>query len=179
MKNRIRAAFATAAALSYLAVCVPAAAETVEPAQPQAQSVSHCAPADEYFGPLRLSVIGVRNNIAETESRIERGEFDSASTLKHLSLVEASLREWEARYPGDSWLPRLMLDLHRAYRSMATEEASLRSIDAASWLMRDYASSREAQALRLELATAMRDESSKPAQEDAAVAVPALVDENE
>jgi hypothetical protein len=45
--------------------------------------------------------------------------------------------------------------------------------------MRDYASSREAQALRVELAAAMRAEPPSIAHEDAAVAVPALIDENE
>lgn len=179
MKNRIRAAFATAAAFSYLALCGPAYAETVEPAEPHAASVAHCAPADEYFGPLRLSVMGVRNMLSETTSRIDRGEFDSESTLKHLALVEASLRDWEARYPADSWIPHMVFVLHRAYRGMATEEASLRSIDVASWLMRDYASSHEAQALRFELAAAMRDERPQVAREDAAVAVPALIDESE
>jgi hypothetical protein len=179
MKKRIRAAFVTVAALSYLALCVPASAETVESAEPHVAAVSHCAPADEYFGPLRLSVIGMRNNLTDTASRIERGEFDAASTLKHLALVEASLRDWEARYPGDSWLPHMVWNLHRAYRSMPTDEAALRSIDAASWLMRNYASSHEAQALRFEFAAAMRNEPPPAVNEDAGVAVPALVDENE
>jgi hypothetical protein len=180
MNIRIRAALVTAAALTYLALCVPASAETVASAgPPAAESAARCAPADEYFGPLRLSVLGLRNSLTETASRIERGQFDSESTLEHLALLEASLRDWEARYPGDAWLPRMVLNLHRTYRSMDTDEALLRSIDAASWLMRDYAGSHEARTLRLELAAAMRDESSGGQPEDAAVAVPARIDENE
>jgi hypothetical protein len=158
MNTRIRAAIVTAAAFGFLSASVPVRAETTEPdAAPVVASSAHCAPADEDFGKLRLSILGVRNNISDTATRLDRGAVDVQSTLEHLALVEDSLRDLEAKYPQDGWLPRMVLDLHRVYRRIGTEEAVLRSVDVASWLLRAYPGSREAQALRGDLARALQD----------------------
>ncbi len=175
MNNRIRAAIVTAAAFSYLAFSLPASAETTGYVESHAVAgTSQLAPADEYFGPLRLSVLGVRNHLADTSVRLDRGNADTAGTMKHLALLEASVRDLEAKYPADTWLPRMVLDLQRTYRKVGTEEASLRSIDIASWLLHNYRGSHEAQALRSELAE-MQNDVSTPVAEDDAVAVPAVV----
>lgn len=176
MNIRLRAAIVTAAAFSYLAFSLPASAETTGYAEPHAVTgVSQLAPADEYFGPLRLSVLGLHNHIVDTASRVERGDADTGGTMKHLALLEASVRDLEGKYPADSWLPRMVLDLHRVYRRIGTEEASLRSIDVASWLLHNYRNSSEAQTLRGELAEAMQNEFAPGTPEDDAVAVPVAI----
>jgi hypothetical protein len=166
MNVRTRVAIATLAALSYLSAAVSADADTATPAGPPATASAPVgaaaiaaagAPADENFGPLRLSVLGVHNYLANAAARIVRGGIDPARTVEHLALIELSVRDWETKYPRDAWLPRAVLDLHRAYRKIATDDAALHAIDAASWLLHKYGASHEAQALRTELAEALEN----------------------
>jgi len=121
-------------------------------AQTTPEQIAKAAPADEYFGPLALSVIGIRNAISQTCLRLDRAGLDDGDALSNVGLVEASVHEWERKYPEDTWLPRTVLALHRTYRRMASEQASLHAVDAAAWLLQKYPNSDEAHALRAELA---------------------------
>jgi hypothetical protein len=177
MNTRIRAAIVTVAAFVYLSPAVPAFADPTITASPHVvATLSRSAPADEYFGPLKLSILGVRNTISDSEVKLDRGGMDSDRMMKHLALIEASVREWESKYPRDSWLPRTVLDLHRVYRKIATAEASLHSVDVASWLLHKYGATHEAQALRAELAEAMQNPVSTASADDEAVAMPTVVE---
>jgi len=117
-----------------------------------------CAPADEYFGPLKLSVLGIRNSIVQTNLRLDRAGLDTGDTMQNLGLVEASVREWETKYPGDSWLPNIVYSLHHVYRKLRTNEAMLHSVDVATWLMQKYPRSNEAREVRSEFASAVASE---------------------
>jgi hypothetical protein len=134
------ASFSTVA----LALPVPAAAE------------QKLAPADEYFGPLGLSVLGIRNALKDTAARLDRDPAaDSEATLRQLALIESSVRDWETKYPADAWLPRTVLAIDRVYERIHSEDGRRHATEAASWLMGKYASSDEAQTLRTEFAEAM------------------------
>lgn len=124
------------------------------PAFAQTTAAPHAiaAPADEYFGPLALSVIGIQNSISRNDTRLDRVGLDPNDALKSVALLEASVRDWERKYPGDRWLPRTVLALHNAYRRMPTEAAALRAVDVAAWLLEKYPASDEAKSLRTELA---------------------------
>jgi hypothetical protein len=128
------AAIVAIALSSFFPLALPATAEETAPA-------STSAPADEYFGPLGLSVIGIRNDVAQTNG-----------ALAHVMLVEVSVHAWERRYPADVWLPRTVLALHRAYRRMSDPSAALHAVDTAAWLLQRYPLSAEARTLRAELA---------------------------
>ena len=145
---------ATVAALAaslVLAANAPVAAQTTSPTR-NSGHLAKLAPADEYFGPLRLSIIGIRNSLAQTTLRLESAGFDDGDAFRSVSLVEASVRAWETKYPKDAWLPRTVLALHRVYRRMASESASLHAVDVAAWLLQKYPDSDEAHSLRAELA---------------------------
>jgi hypothetical protein len=151
MKRRSRLAISLAALLA-LSTFSPASAQTtVDGAAAPRTLASRVAPADEYFGPLKLSVLGIRNTINDTTVRMSAG-VDENDTMRCLGLVEASVRDWEAKYPGDTWLPRIVYSLHHAYRKVATRDSLLHSIDVASWLMEKYPASEEAKLVRAELA---------------------------
>jgi len=68
------------------------------------------APADEYFGPLKMSVLGIRNQIHDLGILYEPTyDFDhhlAKSIMAKAILAEESLRDWEQKYPADSQLPR-------------------------------------------------------------------------
>ncbi len=65
------------------------------------------APADEYFGPYKLSNLGVRNAIYDMTVE---GNSPLALPLQveRIAAVEDALVIWANRYPYDKWLPPAM-----------------------------------------------------------------------
>jgi hypothetical protein len=154
MKTHFRAAILAIAALPSLLAVPAARADTTVDQPARAASFSN-APADEYFGPLALSVLGIRNAIGATTLRLDRAGAVGADAVKGVALVEESIREWQAKYPDDAWLPRMVLALHHAYRKIATDESRRRSVDTATWLISRYPDSAEAAEARGEIADAI------------------------
>ncbi len=71
-----------------------------------AATMRDLAPADEYFGQLRMSVLGIRNELNTLERRAVSGDRNVAAMTGKLALVDDAMRDWRARYPRDTWLPR-------------------------------------------------------------------------
>jgi hypothetical protein len=71
-----------------------------------AATMRDLAPADEYFGQLRMSVLGIRNELNTLERRATSGDRNVAAMSGKLALVDDAMRDWRARYPRDTWLPR-------------------------------------------------------------------------
>ena len=142
-----------------VSLAAPVRAETTELATQSAaatsKDVARRAPADEYFGPLKMSVLGVRNSLMASALRADGAANDTGDAMKNASLLEETVREWESKYPADNWLPGMLLALHRLYRKIATEESVARSVDVASWLIARYPATEEARLLRTELIQAM------------------------
>jgi len=121
-----------------------------------AAAAQKVAPADEYFGPLAMSILGIRNAIKDTAARLDLdSSADPEAALRHLALIETSVRDWETKYPQDAWLPRTVLALHHVYARIHTEDGRQHATVAASWLMTKYAQTAEAQTMRAEFDEAM------------------------
>jgi hypothetical protein len=86
-----------------------------------AATMRDLAPADEYFGQLRMSVLGIRNELNTLERRATSGDRNVASMTGKLALVDDAMRDWRARYPRDTWLPR--------FSSQRARVASLIALD--------------------------------------------------
>jgi hypothetical protein len=71
-----------------------------------ANGMRDLAPADEYFGRLRMSVLGIRNELVTLERRAENGDANLRAMNGKLALVDDAMRDWRSRYPRDTWLPR-------------------------------------------------------------------------
>lgn len=107
------------------------------------------APADEYFGKLKMSVLGVRNVIADVDVRADAAVDEAARNLCHkLVLAEDALRDWQAKYPDDGWIPKLGYALLRDYEKvdaniLAADDtvATVHAIDLATWLDATYPNS--------------------------------------
>jgi hypothetical protein len=89
---------ALAAAVMILIVCAVTSAH--------AATMHDLAPADEYFGQLRMSVLGIRNELNTLERRAAGGDRNVAAMSGKLALVDDAMRDWRSRYPRDTWLPR-------------------------------------------------------------------------
>ncbi len=131
-------AFAAALALVPL-YAAPAAAD--ESAPPSAS-----APADEYFGPLHLSILGIGNTLRLATER-ERASA-SVDAFEAIATVERSVHDWESRYPRDPWLARSILALRSAYAASNDAAASAKVAAIGTWLVARYPASAEADVVR-------------------------------
>jgi type IV secretory pathway VirB2 component (pilin) len=87
-----------------------------------AATMRDLAPADEYFGQLRMSVLGIRNELNGLERRAAGGDRNVAAMSGKLALVDDAMRDWRTRYPRDTWLPR--------FEAQRARVASLIALDA-------------------------------------------------
>ena len=73
-------------------------------------SIRDLAPADEYFGRMKMSVLGIRNALDGLERRVESGDRSVGSML---ALVDDAISDWRAKYPHDTWLGRFSAERRR------------------------------------------------------------------
>ena len=84
-----------------------------------ALAASRVAPADEYFGRLKMSILGIRNELATLELKTSwRGE-DRHALLGKATFIKDALGEWSAKYPADPWIPKFRHRLHVCYVRIA------------------------------------------------------------
>jgi hypothetical protein len=119
----------------------------------QTSAAGRLAPADEYFGPLKMSVLGMRNVLRDEAAKLASANPPApAAAFAHANLVERSVLDWEAKYPADHWLPRTILGLERLFGHIPSAESRQHAGEVATWLMTRYPNSPEAVQARSEVA---------------------------
>jgi len=114
-----------------------------------AQNHSALAPADQYFGRMKLSILGIRNSIKDLDYRASQAvDGDATHVFDKLVLVEDALHDWQSRYPRDTWVPRYTYSLAMVYKKLPMEEARVRMNDLFDLLSSHYPNSEFAQAPR-------------------------------
>ena len=73
------------------------------------------APADEYFGILKLSILGIRNSVRDLGLRYDVNHDIPKQTYDSALLTEQAMQDWEHKYPHDRLLPRAVFFLQRLY----------------------------------------------------------------
>lgn len=121
------------------------------------------APADEYFGPLKLSFIGMRNTIRDLGLRYDVNHDIATQTLASAQLTERAVRDWERKYPTDTQIPKTIYLLQRLYTKVLTLDARAHAHACAMWLFHDYARSGQARQLQKTLAMEHLQPLSSPA----------------
>jgi hypothetical protein len=110
------------------------------------------APADEYFGPLKESFIGIRNTIRDLGLRYDVNHDIANQTLASAQLTERAVRDWETKYPRDTQIPKTIYLLQRLYTKVLTQDGRNRAHMCATWLFADYGKSGQAKQLKKTLA---------------------------
>jgi hypothetical protein len=110
------------------------------------------APADEYFGPLKESIMGIRNTIRDLGLRYDFNHDIPVQTLASAQLQERAIRDWERKYPRDPQVPRAVFALQRLYTKVLTQDARNRAHVVASWLFADFGRSPQAREMHRVLA---------------------------
>jgi hypothetical protein len=112
--------------------CAPAFAQTNS-------ALSQYAPADEYFGPLQMSVLGIRNQLQDMDRLYRTSPDEADAIIGKVAMAEASLRDWESKYPKDPALARYVYQLCKLYQKINLDFAREKSVDAHMWLFSRYA----------------------------------------
>ncbi len=115
-------------------------------------AVALLAPADEYFGPLKMSILGIRNTIRDLGARYDVNHDIGHQTFTSAQLTERAIHDWEHRYPRDGQVPKAIYLLQRLYTKVLTQESRDRAGATAKWMFADYASSPQSKALKKILA---------------------------
>ncbi len=118
----------------------------------QLAAIKLLAPADEYFGPLKQSVIGMRNQIRILGWNYDVNHDIAHQTYASASLTERAVRDWASKYPRDGQLPRTIFLLQRLYTKVLSQESRDHAHAIAMWLLVSYASSPQAKQLKKTLA---------------------------
>ena len=113
------------------------------------------APADEYFGRLKISVLGIANMIRDADARIASSpmaiehEFDGT-----LAFATDAIHAWETKYPHDPWISKSLLALSRTYMHAGSPRGWQLANATVEWLAHDYPGSPAARAAERDLAEA-------------------------
>ncbi len=99
------------------------------------------APADEYFGRLKLSILGIRNQLHDLSLRLQFAPSEGADILGSASFVEDALHDWEQKYPADPWLAKNVFQLTQLYSQVRTDDGQRCAARALHWLLGRYGKS--------------------------------------
>jgi hypothetical protein len=120
-----RILFALALALSFAAPTIAA-------------PTANLAPADRYFGRLKMSILGVRNSIKDLSERAVAHPEDAEHIYDKAVLVEDALRDWHAHFPRDPWIPKFTYSLAQLYGKLDMDDARVRRNDTLDWLVATF-----------------------------------------
>jgi hypothetical protein len=108
------------------------------PAKHVARAKCKVAPADEYFGKLKLSILGIRNTIKDQGLKVDGDPDKAGSTFNAIALTEDAIHDWEHKYPCDTWIPGSIFALEHFYTKIHTADG-VRHVHATfAWLTHDY-----------------------------------------
>jgi hypothetical protein len=84
------------------------------------------APADEYFGRSKMSVLEINNRLNDCTFRA-RHHVRASAILGDASRTQDAMADWGAKYPADPWLPRFWWRLANLYAMMPSAGAHSRA----------------------------------------------------
>ncbi len=142
-------------ALSLLAFIAPQPAFSATHVA-MARFTSRVAPADEYFGRLKMSILGIRNELRDLDQRLTYSPDAGASAMGTALFVENAIRDWEAKYPADPWLARSVYQLDHVYAKIHTADGHAKAVDTLHWLVSRYHSSPLCNVAQSEVGSALK-----------------------
>jgi hypothetical protein len=110
------------------------------------------APADEYFGKMKMSILGIGNVIKDDGLKIDADATQADHLGNSIALVEDAVHDWEHKYPQDTWIPRVLFRLERLYAKIDSDAARTKAKLTMTWLVRDFPRSPQAKIGTAELA---------------------------
>jgi hypothetical protein len=128
----------------FLALAMPALAAPALAVRP-----SDLAPADRYFGRMKMSILGIRNSLKDLSADADARPDQARHILDKVLFVDDALRDWQRHFPRDPWIPKYTYALAELYGKLQVDEARLRRTRTLAWLVATYPKSEYARHARL------------------------------
>jgi hypothetical protein len=128
--------------------CLAAFVYSSRPALP---AIKGAAPADEYFGKMKMSYLGIDNSLRD--AYIMAGEHTTyPQIIQKVFWAENALLDWQHRYPNDPQLPRSLFFLAGAYLKIWTSDGQSHALLYVSELRDRYGSTYFGKLIKADLA---------------------------
>lgn len=124
--------------LCVFGISAPLEARTKPHTHPHPHPVVRVAPADEYFGRLKMSILGIQNQLRDLALRLAYTPNKSEDVLGSAAMVEDAMQDWEHKYPADPWLPKSVYNLAMLYSNVHTAHGHVRAVHALRWMLARY-----------------------------------------
>jgi len=102
-------------------------------------------PADEYFGEIRISPVGVQDEMIRIDKYLDAGWGDRMAP-DALALAKA-VEDWQHQYPHDKTLPKYLAALYRLLQRVGAPSTLTEAQHVRDVLVIEYAASDEARVL--------------------------------
>jgi len=116
-----------------------------------AAASSDDAPADQYFGRLRMSALRIRYEIAQLKSRYDNHKLLPENASHLAGLTEEAYYDWAGRYPKDGWLASTGLNLAHLYEDLPGGSARNAAAKALTFVGSHFANTRYSKQAAAEL----------------------------
>ena len=110
------------------------------------------APADEYFGPQKMSALSIRMRIDELGRRYHARTISDGDLVHDASLADTAMHAWHDRYPRDSWLAPTAFHLEQLYQVVQSQEARAAATAELRYIVTNFGTTKYAHLSRLRLA---------------------------
>lgn len=105
-------------------------------------TLNTAAPADRYFGRLKMSALRIRYEIAQLKTDYEYHRRMPDDVLHLLSFTEDAYYQWAAAYPKDTWLPSTGYNLAKLYEELPGNGAHDSAVRALQFVRTHYKNTR-------------------------------------
>jgi len=102
------------------------------------RQICRVAPADEYFGKLKMSILGIRNTIKDQGLRVDVDPDKASPAMGAMVLTEDAMHDWQRKYPCDSWIPGTIYALEVFYAKVHTPDGVKKVHATYAWLRHDF-----------------------------------------
>jgi hypothetical protein len=116
-----------------------------------AAASSDNAPADRYFGRLRMSALRIRYEIAQLKSRYDNHKLLPENASHLAGLTGEAYYDWAGRYPKDGWLASTGINLAHLYEDLPGASARSSAMKALTFVRSHFGNTRYSKQAAAEL----------------------------
>ena len=91
---------------------------------------SRLAPADEYFGPTKMSPLEITNRIHDAEIR--------GPSYRGLMTTQAAIEDWTSKYPADPWIAPREYRITLLFQRLHSRDGSAEAAHCRAFLRRHF-----------------------------------------
>ncbi len=122
------------------------------PAATPSLPMSDLAPADEYFGKLRLSVVRMHHQVFALKDDLHRRRQRISAISHEADSIGEAFFDWAHRFPKDRWVPRTGWELATLYEELPGKDAREQAVTLLTFVRDRYAKTSLGSASSKELA---------------------------